>query len=130
MRRPKAAAPILVVFSPTGSLSLSKLIEPLLKSRIFGLERNFGLQRRIRKIHFGDIGLTPKHIVYFFGVCHESRAEYFGHMTKDKLPYGIATEILYFQCFVTTDVFLFCKPYFLAGIAAFFEIFWQCQNTF
>jgi len=88
VRRPKAAAPILVVFSPTGSLSLSKLIELLLKSRIFGFERNFGLQRRIIKIHVGDLGLAPKHIVYFFLVCHERRPKYFGHMTKKQLPYA------------------------------------------
>ena len=36
--------------------------------------------------------------------------------------YDIGTEILYFQCFVTTDMFLFCKPFALAGIAAFCEI--------
>ena len=27
----------------------------------------------------------------------------------------IGTEILYFQCFVTTDMFLFCKPIFFSG---------------
>ena len=29
--------------------------------------------------------------------------------------YDIATEILYFQCFVTTDMFLFCKPINFSG---------------
>ena len=29
--------------------------------------------------------------------------------------YDIGTKILYFQCFVTTDMFLFCKPIFLSG---------------
>ena len=29
--------------------------------------------------------------------------------------YDIGTEILYFQCFVTTDMFLFCKPIFFSG---------------
>ena len=27
----------------------------------------------------------------------------------------IGTKILYFQCFVTTDMFLFCKPIFFNG---------------
>ena len=36
--------------------------------------------------------------------------------------YDIGTEILYFQCFVTTDMFLFRKPISLVGSAAFFEI--------
>ena len=27
----------------------------------------------------------------------------------------IGTEILYFQCFVTTDMFLFCKPIIFSG---------------
>ena len=29
--------------------------------------------------------------------------------------YDIGTEILYFQCFVTTDMFLFCKPIIFSG---------------
>ena len=29
--------------------------------------------------------------------------------------YDIGTKILYFQCFVTTDMFLFCKPIFFSG---------------
>ena len=36
--------------------------------------------------------------------------------------YDIGAKIIYFQCFVTTDMFLFYKPYFLAEIAAFVEI--------
>ena len=29
--------------------------------------------------------------------------------------YDIGTKILYFQCFVTTDMFLFCKPIIFSG---------------
>ena len=29
--------------------------------------------------------------------------------------YDIGTKFLYFQCFVTTDMFLFCKPIFFSG---------------
>ena len=32
-----------------------------------------------------------------------------------RLIYDIGTKILYFQCFVTTDMFLFCKPIFFSG---------------
>ena len=33
----------------------------------------------------------------------------------------IGTNILYFQCFVTTDMFLFCKPIFISGICCIFR---------
>ena len=29
--------------------------------------------------------------------------------------YDIGTKIIYFQCFVTTDMFLFCKPIIFSG---------------
>ena len=32
-----------------------------------------------------------------------------------QIIYDIGTKILYFQCFVTTDMFLFCKPIFFSG---------------
>ena len=51
-RRPKAAAPILVVFSPTGSLSLSKLIRLLLKSRTCSFQSLLAC-RGAQKLHFG-----------------------------------------------------------------------------
>ena len=35
----------------------------------------------------------------------------------------IGTEIHYFQCFVTTDMFLFCKPMFFSGICLIFRDF-------
>ena len=35
--------------------------------------------------------------------------------------YDIGTNILYFQCFVTTDMFLFCKPIFFSGICRIFR---------
>ena len=35
--------------------------------------------------------------------------------------YDIGTKILYFQCFVTTDMFLFCKPIFFSGICHMFR---------
>ena len=33
----------------------------------------------------------------------------------------IGTKILYFQCFVTTDMFLFCKPIFFSGNCRIFR---------
>ena len=33
----------------------------------------------------------------------------------------IGTNILHFQCFVTTDMFLFCKPIFFSGICRIFR---------
>ena len=35
--------------------------------------------------------------------------------------YDMGTKILYFQCFVTTDMFLFCKPTIFSGICRFFR---------
>ena len=32
-----------------------------------------------------------------------------------QIIYDIGTKILYFQCFVTTDMFLFCKPIIFSG---------------
>ena len=32
-----------------------------------------------------------------------------------QIVYDIGTKILYFQCFVTTGMFLFCKPIFFSG---------------
>ena len=36
-------------------------------------------------------------------------------MDKPLQIYDIGTDILYFQCFVTTDMVLFCKPIFFSG---------------
>ena len=38
-----------------------------------------------------------------------------------QIIYDIGTKILYFQCFVTTDMFLFCKPIFFSGICRIFR---------
>ena len=35
--------------------------------------------------------------------------------------YDIGTEILYFQCFVTADMFLFCKPIIFSGNCRIFR---------
>ena len=38
-----------------------------------------------------------------------------------QIIYDIGTNILFVQCFVTTDVFLFCKPVFFSGICRMFR---------
>ena len=37
------------------------------------------------------------------------------------LGVDIGTNILYFRCFVTTDMFLFCKPIFFSCICRIFQ---------
>ena len=38
-----------------------------------------------------------------------------------QIIYDIGTQIIHFQCFVTTDMFLFCKPNFFSGNCCIFR---------
>ena len=78
-----------------------------------------GICRIFRDLAFGSVKTRFKTFWYIFSKSWPRAPR--PQVTATCCLYDIGTKILYFQCFVTTDMFLFCKPIILSGNCRIFR---------